>query len=59
MARILEEAPGVKILAVSGGMVLDRTGPPEDAEALGADASLSKPFAVGEFRAAVEGLLRA
>lgn len=59
MARILEEAPGVKILAVSGGMVLDRTGPPEDAEALRADASLSKPFAVGEFRAAVEGLLRA
>lgn len=56
--ELREEAPGVKILAVSGGMVLDRTGPLEDAEALGADASLPKPFAVEELRSAVEGLLR-
>jgi len=56
--ELREEAPGVKILAVSGGMFLDRRGPLEDAEALGADSSLPKPFSVEEFRAAVEGLLR-
>jgi DNA-binding response OmpR family regulator len=52
------EAPGVKILAVSGGMSLDRTGLLEDAEALGADASLPKPFGVEAFTAAVDELLR-
>lgn len=51
------EAPEVRILAVSGGMALDRTGPLEDAEALGADASLPKPFAVEEFTAAIQRLL--
>ena len=55
--ELREEAPEVKILAVSGGMTLDRTGPLEDAEALGADASLPKPFGVEDFMAAVESLL--
>jgi len=55
--ELREEAPGVKILAVSGGMMMDRTGPLDDAEALGADASLPKPFAVDDFIAIVERLL--
>lgn len=55
--ELREVAPGVPILAVSGGMELDRTGFLEDAEALGADASLPKPFAVEEFTAVVEELL--
>ena len=47
----------VKILAVSGGFPLYPTGPLDDAEALGADASLSKPFSVDDFSGAVEELL--
>ncbi len=55
--ELREEGREVRILAVSGGMALDREGPLEDAEALGADASLPKPFSVEEFTAAVERLL--
>lgn len=55
--ELREEDPEVPILAVSGGMVLDRTGPLADAEALGANASLTKPFAVVEFSRAIQGLL--
>jgi CheY-like chemotaxis protein len=41
--------PEVKILVISGGLsfggrAVDRSGPLMDAEALGADASLAKPF---------------
>ncbi len=55
--ELREEDPDVPILAVSGGMTLDRTGPLADAEALGADASLPKPFAVEEFSDTVQQLL--
>ena len=55
--ELRELAPGIKILAVSGGLVLDREGPLSDAEALGADASLPKPFSVAAFSDAVEELL--
>jgi DNA-binding response OmpR family regulator len=51
------ERPDVKILAVSGGLLLDPKGPLQDAEALGADSSLPKPFSVEEFSTAVEELL--
>jgi len=47
----------IRILAVSGGLTGDRMGPLSDAEALGADASLPKPFSVAEFSDAVEALL--
>lgn len=57
--EIREDSPGVKILAVSGGMRLDRIGPLEDAEVLGADASLPKPFAIQDLTAAVQALLSA
>ena len=57
--EIREDSPGVKILAVSGGMALDRMGPLEDAEVLGADASLPKPFAIHDLTAAVQALLSA
>jgi DNA-binding response OmpR family regulator len=56
--ELREANQAVKILAVSGGMTLDPTGHLEDAEALGADASLPKPFTVEEFTEAVEGLLK-
>ena len=55
--ELRERAPEIKILVVSGGMALDREGPLSDAEALGADASLPKPFSVEEFTAAVEEIL--
>jgi DNA-binding response OmpR family regulator len=55
--ELREHKPDVKILAVSGGLLQDRTGPLEDAEALGADASLPKPFSVDEFTTAVNNLL--
>ena len=53
-----EEAPDVKILAVSGGMTDDKDGPLFDAKALGADAALAKPFTVDQLRDAVAALLR-
>lgn len=57
-----ERSPAVKILVVSGGLsyrgrVLDKLGPLADAEALGADASLSKPFGLEELQVVVERLL--
>ena len=55
--ELRSEKPDVKILAVSGGLLLDPVGPLEDAESLGADASLPKPFSVDEFSKVVESLL--
>jgi CheY-like chemotaxis protein len=52
-----EESPTVPILAVSGGLSVSKTGPLEDAEALGANASLAKPFAAQELMEVVESLL--
>ena len=54
--------PEVKILAVSGGLsyggrLLDKEGPLADAEALGADASLGKPFQVQQLVEIVGKLL--
>ena len=49
--------PDVRILAVSGGLSVSKTGPLQDAEALGADASLGKPFSIQELTEAVESLL--
>ena len=55
--ELREEQPGIKILAVSGGLSVDKEGPLADAEALGADASLPKPFSVEELLSAVNDLL--
>ncbi len=55
--ELRELSPDLRILAVSGGMELDRTGPLADAEALGADSSLPKPFSVDELQEAVRSLL--
>ena len=52
------ESPGVRILAVSGGDLDLPAGRLFDADALGADASLPKPFTVDQLRAAVAALLR-
>ena len=51
-------APGVRILAVSGGLSPETDGRLDDAQALGADASLAKPFTVDQLRNAVAALLR-
>ena len=56
--ELRERLPGLKILAVSGGFPTDREGTLADAEALGADASLAKPFSVEEFKEAVERLIQ-
>jgi DNA-binding response OmpR family regulator len=50
-----EEAPELRILAMSGGDL--EGGRLGDAEALGADASLAKPFTVDELRKRVRALL--
>ena len=57
IVELREEAPDIRILVISGGgtMLLDST--LSDAEAMGADASLPKPFTVDQLRKAVAGLL--
>jgi DNA-binding response OmpR family regulator len=56
--ELRELSPSVRILAVSGGEgVLGPDGRLFDAEALGADASLAKPFTVDQLRNAVAALL--
>ena len=55
--ELREDFPQVRILAVSGGGMVDPDGPLTDAELFGADASLAKPFSVDELRDAVDGLL--
>ena len=52
------EFPDVRILAVSGGDTGSVGGRLLDAQALGADGSLAKPFTVDQFRSAVAALLR-
>lgn len=49
--------PDLRILAVSGGGSMGPGAPLRDAEALGADASLAKPFSVDELADAVQRLL--
>jgi len=50
--------PDLPILAISGGRVaVAGRLPLSDAEALGANASLAKPFSVGDFQDVVERLL--
>ncbi|HEX6361509.1 MAG TPA: response regulator [Albitalea sp.] len=51
------ERPDLPILAVSGGLHGDITGPLIDAELIGANATLAKPFTNEELQAAVERLL--
>lgn len=51
------EFPDLKVLAVSGAGSNGDWQPLKDAEMLGADASLEKPFRAQEFCAAVEHLL--
>jgi len=57
IVELREEAPDARILVVSGAgtMLLDST--LSDAEAIGADASLPKPFTVDQLRKAVAALL--
>jgi DNA-binding response OmpR family regulator len=51
-----EEAPDLRILAMSGGDDLG-SGRLDDAQALGADAQLAKPFTVDDLRKTVRALL--
>lgn len=55
--EIRAECPDVRILAVSGAETSVPAGRLFDAEALGADASLAKPFTVDQLRKAVAALL--
>lgn len=47
----------VPILVVSGGHSFDTSGPLEDAELLGANASLAKPFSIEQLTETVDALL--
>jgi len=57
IVELREEAPNVRILAISGGGAVGAESTLADAEALGADASLAKPFTVDQLRNAVAALL--
>jgi CheY-like chemotaxis protein len=51
------EFPDARILAVSGGVMGDKTTPLVDAELFGANASLAKPFTPEQLQAVVTKLL--
>jgi CheY-like chemotaxis protein len=51
------EQPDLRILAVSGGLLGDTSGPLIDAELFGATATLAKPFTTAALQAAVAQLL--
>ena len=55
--ELREDYPDVRILVISGGGTVLAESTLSDAEALGADASLSKPFTVDQLRNAVNALL--
>lgn len=55
--HLREVDANVPILVVSGGYSFDKVGPLEDAEMLGADASLAKPFTVAQLTETVDALL--
>lgn len=55
--ELREEARDVRILAVSGGGSMEPGVRLFDATALGADASLAKPFTIEQLREAVAALL--
>jgi CheY-like chemotaxis protein len=60
--ELRDRYPEIKILVVSGGLsfrgrTVDKEGPLSDAEALGADASLNKPFQVTQLVEVVNDLL--
>ena len=57
IVELREEAPDVRILVVSGGGTMLGESTLSDAQALGADASLAKPFTVDQLRSAVAVLL--
>jgi DNA-binding response OmpR family regulator len=57
IVELREHAPDVRILAISGGGSILAESALADAEALGADASLPKPFSVDQLREAVAALL--
>jgi DNA-binding NtrC family response regulator len=54
-----ERAPDMPVIAISGGGLLDKGDLLEDAGALGAAATLSKPFEVDDVLAAVAEVLGA
>lgn len=55
--ELREEFPHVRILAVSGGGMVDPDGPLTDAELFGADGSLAKPFSVEALKLAATEVL--
>jgi DNA-binding NtrC family response regulator len=54
-----ERAPDMPVIAISGGGLLDKGDLLEDAGALGAAATLSKPFEIDDVLAAVAEVLEA
>jgi DNA-binding response OmpR family regulator len=57
IVELRDEAPDVRILVISGGGTMLAETMLSDAEAIGADASLPKPFTVDQLRSAVAALL--
>src|SRR5205809_5487112 len=57
LRRIRKEFPGVRVIAVYGGVATARIERRRDAEPLGAARTLRKPFAPAELRRAVEETL--
>jgi len=55
--ELREEAPGVRILVISGGGTMEAETMLDDATAIGADSSLAKPFTIDQLRDAVSALL--
>ena len=59
LLALRRDAPGLKVIAMSGGGIYGQIEPLQAAEPLGAVASLQKPFTLDELRQTVERALAA
>lgn len=59
MLAVRERYPALKIIAISGGGVIDHSSQPSAAKLAGAARVMRKPFALAEMRTAVRELLYA
>lgn len=59
LLEVRKEHPNLPVLIISGGGVIEKEVLLDNAQALGAQETLAKPFSIGEAEAAITRLLKA